>query len=157
MELVRSCCQPKQLSLLRSIFRTLLSEWIYDIGTKPHYPTWMLCRATDLNRQPVQEKEICSYLNLTALLLQMAKRKSLEMMSGMSLNGSVVNASQCESGNTDLIPAGCWNSLPRVGHRGTEPVSALTQCHDSDTRAFILLHSLPKKKIVSGDLALTGF
>ena len=57
-----------------------------DIGTKPHVPNRILCKAADLSRQPVRGKGVYSDSNRTAQRLQMAARKSLETMSGMILN-----------------------------------------------------------------------
>ena len=52
------------------------------IGTKQHLLNWILSKAADLNWQPVWGKGVCSDLNRTAQLLQMAASKSLETMSG---------------------------------------------------------------------------
>ena len=47
-----------------------------------HVQNLILCKAADLNQQPLQEKGVCSDWNSTSQLLQMAARKSLETMSG---------------------------------------------------------------------------
>ena len=55
------------------------------MGTKP-FPNRILCKAADLNRQPVQGKGVCSDSNRIAQRLQMAQRESLEKMSAVILN-----------------------------------------------------------------------
>ena len=48
-----------------------------DIGTKPHVPNRILCKAADLSRQPVRGKGVYSDSNRTAQRLQMAARKMI--------------------------------------------------------------------------------
>ena len=62
----------------QSFDHSLVSESKYDIGTKPHNPNRIICKAADLNRRlaSVREKGVSSDSNQTAQLLQMAERKS---------------------------------------------------------------------------------
>ena len=101
MESARSCCRPRPRPSLRSIFLSLafIRLWaisgFVDIGTKPHVPNRILCKAADLSRRPARGKGVCSDSNWTAQRLQMAARKSLEKMSGMILNRSQPNLKVC--------------------------------------------------------------
>ena len=56
------------------------------LGTKPHVPNLILCKAAGLYQWPVWGKGVCSDSNWPAQLLQMAARESLETMSGAILN-----------------------------------------------------------------------
>ena len=70
----------------QSFYHSFVSEQKYDIGTKPHVPNRILCKAADLSRRPARGKGVCSDSNRTAQRPQMAARKILETMSGMILN-----------------------------------------------------------------------
>ena len=59
---------------------------IFDIGTKPHVPNQILCKAAGLYLWPVQGNGVFSDSNWKAQLLQMAVCKSLETMPGVILN-----------------------------------------------------------------------
>ena len=48
----------------------------YDIGTKPHVPNRILCKAAGLNRRPVWGKGACSDSNWTAQWLRWQRAKA---------------------------------------------------------------------------------
>ena len=87
MELVRTCYPS-----LRSIFQSFIGLW-GQIGHRNKATRFELkiidsCAKylADLNWRPVLEKGVCSDWNRTAHQLQMAARKSLEIISDMNLN-----------------------------------------------------------------------
>ena len=85
-DLARRCCLPVEYPLLCSIFQSFIGLWV-DIETNPHVPIRILCKAADLNQQPIREKGICSDSNWTQQC-QMAECESLKTVSSLILNQS---------------------------------------------------------------------
>ena len=89
IESERSCSdQSSAHSFAKSFYHSFVSEQKYDIGTRPHVPNRILCKAAGLSTwRPVLGKGVCSSdSNRTAQRLQMVTFKSSETMSGKILN-----------------------------------------------------------------------